>query len=628
MSFNISDLCSDFIEDEISPEETEVDIITFCEAEWGLGLGSVKQVPGLFATQKMVLKAYYGLPLDDTDKCIEIKDKFSEKTLHWFTEVEAIKYLKSDNRVGNVDFDGKKNNLHLVIGRRGSKTTITSVIIAYELYKLLSKYSPHDYYGIMPEDIIEITSVSTNEKTSKNFFDRVTAHLQRSKFFKPYIKDVNQLDVMLQTKRDIDEYGRGARASIKVRAAPCSASGLRGMNNICVVMDEAAFFFRDEGDSGKASSARTAQAIYDAVAPSLAMFNNPAGEPDGKIIMISSPADRTGLFYKEFDRSLDDTKNGDILMFQMPTWEMNKTIGPGFLKPKYYQNPIVYACEYGAEFSDRLRGWIDDAEIVRQNVVANLKYKERSMARIPYFMGVDIGLKKDGTSIVIGHLEEEDNNGKKEVKIEIDFCEIRYSKEEGKDYFHSDEMADWIIECAKKFNVVKGLMDQHYGMAIIPYLEQRGYKQFEARHFNDTRNSEIFQNLLSKMMANKLRLPEGEEAPGKNDKDTELVKEILSLQSVQKSKYLIKVFAPDRDGCHDDLSDGLARCVLVATEYLDKGYGGYSTNSGVSTTAVKKSYQTQLQRQLKQADLKRSSYQAGSMMNRFNGGRGGGLRRG
>jgi len=617
---NISDLCSEFIDEEISPEETEVDVLTFCEAEWGLGLGTVAGVPPLFATQRLILKSYYGMELDDTEKTIEIRDKFNEKTLHWFTEVEAVQYLKDDNRIGNTDFDGTKLNLHLVIGRRGSKTTITSVIIAYELYKLLSKYSPHDYYGIMPEDIIEITSVSTNEKTSKNFFDRVTAHLQRSKFFKPYIKDVNQLDVMLQTKRDIDEFGRGARASIKVRAAPCSASGLRGMNNICVVMDEAAFFFRDEGSSsGKASSSRTAQAIYDAVSPSLAMFNKPNGEPDGKIIMISSPADRTGLFYKEYERSLDAAKNDDILMFQMPTWEMNKVVASKFLRSKYFQNPVVYECEYGAEFSDRLRGWIDDAEIVRQNVVAGLKYKERSMSRQPYFMGVDIGLKKDGTSIVIGHLEEEDTGSGPEVKIEIDVCDIRYAKEEGKDYFQPDEMADWIAEYTTKFNVVKGLMDQHYGMAIIPSLEKKGLKQFESRHFNDTRNSEIYQNLLSKMMANKLRMPEGEQAPGKDDKDTELVKELLSLQSVQKSKYLIKVFAPDRDGCHDDLSDGLSRCVLVATEYLDKGYGGHRSSGG--GRAPRHRHVSPIKEALKKADLNRSTYRGGAgNMNRFNRG--------
>jgi len=98
-------------------------------------------------------------------------------------------------------------------------------------------------------------------------------------------------------------------------------------------------------------------------------------------------------------------------------------------------------------------------------------------------------------------------------------------------------------------------------------------KQFEFRSFNENSNSMIYQNLLSQLISCKIRLPEQETIiDGKIDKESDLVKELLSLQAYQRGKYIVTVEAPDRKGAHDDLSDAFARAVLVATEYKSKGF--------------------------------------------------------
>jgi hypothetical protein len=274
-------------------------------------------------------------------------------------------------------------------------------------------------------------------------------------------------------------------------------------------------------------------------------------------------------------------------------------------------------CEYGGQFTDRLKGWIDDPEIIRRCVVPGLNYQERSLQRAPFFLGVDIGLKGDGTALVVTTINTVQEGGVTVPKIEVVYAHVRYPRDEkgqgelGEPYFTPDEMGEWILGFKTRFNIVSGLMDQYYGLAIAPYLERRGMSQVKMEQMSDTRNSELFQNLLSQFVSDKIRLPQGEVDPKTGIRgDSVLVKEILTLQATQKSKYVVSVEAPQRAGCHDDLSDALARSVWLATKYIEKGLsvskmmtpgGGMGAN-----------YRSRVQSELLKIDLKRSIPRMGS----------------
>ena len=225
------------------------------------------------------------------------------------------------------------------------------------------------------------------------------------------------------------------------------------------------------------------------------------------------------------------------MMIQSTTWEFDPGLSSQFLKNSYNANPISFKSEYGAQFSDRLFGWIDDPDIVRKNVIPGLKIKERSMLRIPHFMGIDLGLKKDGTAITIGHWMNEMVGGAKIDKLEVDYYAVRYAKDEGKEYFEPEEMIDWIASLTKKFYIARGMFDQYYDMTMEPKLHRLGLKQLEAKHFNDSLNSIVYQMLLSCFLSKTLRLPEGNETfvNGVRSEDSELVTELLTLQAKQKS---------------------------------------------------------------------------------------------
>lgn len=521
---------------------------------------------------------------------IEISNSINSDKLivSHFEEILAANYYwdrvisveANKNRVYDLNVpDGES---FVANGMTNHNSTITSCIISYEVYKLLNKYCPQEYYGIMPEDPIKVTCISTSRDTASELFTKIVGHIERSEFFRKYRRKPTQQYVYLHTQRDLDKYGDKGLASINIRVAPCSAKGLRGPGNIVVALDEMAFFFADEKNGGTTSNKdRDDGAIYKAATPSVAKFKKPDGAPDGKIICLSSPGPKSGKFFKEFERSFEDD-NEDLFMMQAPTWEVDPSLSSQFLKNSYKANPITFKSEYGAQFSDRLFGWIDDPDIVRKNVVPGLKIKARSMLRVPHFMGIDLGLKNDGTAITIGHWVPELVDGVKTEKIEIDYFGVRYAKLENKDYFEPEEMVEWIASFTNKFYIAKGLLDQYYDMTMGPKLHKLGLKQFEAKHFNDSLNSSVYQMLLSCMLSKLLRIPEGEETivKGIRSTDSELVTELLTLQAQQKSKYIIKVEAPDREGEHDDLSDSLARMVYIAHEYKNKSFTHNLVGSG------------------------------------------------
>jgi len=580
---SLSELCTTYVSSKKLKDETERNIIEFAEAQWGLGLGTTSGVPPLFPVQKFIFKCYYNIPLSDKadERKIIIKDRFNEKERYRFNEIEYLHFLHEEGRINIKEITGDPANAHenieLVIGRRGLKTSSIAILICYETYKLLKRYSPHEYYNIMPDDEIWFSCIAYDKEQASELFRRICGHLERSDYFKKYRNLGTQSYMQLSTQRDLEKYGHN-RPSLRVVASACSARGIRSHNNIVVVLDEMAHFFEGEGSL---ASDKSDKAVYESATPSVAKFNSPDGEPHGKVICISSPNDRSGKFFEIYQRSMEKDCT-DWLMIQAPTWEVDYTLSPKYLRNKYIENPVSYNSEFGAEFSDRVTAWIDNEQVLRLNIIPGLKFKKMSYERLPHFLGIDVGLKNDGTAIAITHIVRKEVDGMIKDFIELDALASRYAKDEGREFFHPEEMAAWIAEWTEKFFIVKGIMDQYYGLSMLPVLHEKGHKQIKIVNVTRDFNSRIYQNLMTKMLNASLRIVEGEEriVDGKKTKDISLVTEMLRLKATKHSKYLISVSAPEIKGVHDDESDAYARSVYLATEYLANGGNTISKHAG------------------------------------------------
>jgi hypothetical protein len=580
---SLSNLCSTYINSVKLKDDSERNIIEFAEAPWGLGMGTVSGVPPLLPVQKFILKCYYNIPLDEEKKTIIIKDKFNEKERYRFTETEYMKFLYEDGRINIKEVTGDKNdirpNLCLVIGRRGTKSTTISLIVNFETYRLLKKLSPQEYYNMLPDQEIRITCIATSKDQAALLFRMITGHLERSDYFKKY-RNKPTLDYMqLSTQRDIDTYGAAMRPSLRIVAAPCSGRSSRGHNNIITIMDEMAYFFESDASADKSD-----KNIYESITPSVARFNSPDGEPHGKVICISSPAARTGKFFELYQRSLEPDCN-DLLMIQAPTWEVDYTLSPKVLRSKYSESPSTYMVEYGATFSDRVTAWIENEQILRVNIIPGLKTKTMSYEQTPHFLGIDLASKNDGCAVAITHIVKKEYEKTFKNFIELDYIDVRYAKDEDKEFFRIDDQVQWIYDLSKKFFITKGMIDQYMGYGFLPAFHDKGLKQIELVPMSRDMNSKIYQNLMSKMIDAALRIPEGEErfVDNKKTKDLSLITELLRLRCVIHSKYLITVEAPDIKDIHDDLSDAYARSVYLATEFMSNS-GALINNNITSST--------------------------------------------
>lgn len=558
------------------------DIITFIQSDWGLKFK-------LWPVQRVILKAHYGLELDDNPENKFRVTDWKRENEQYFTEAEylAWKHERGECNIGEVEPGHERRNLILPIGRRSGKTTISACIAAYETYKLINKGYPQKHYGLAPSNPIRLISVATGKDQAGLLFEEVSHHFEKCSFFRPYMANNTQSYARFQTPHDIEEFGsyaenQRARASLRVSFAACNAKSLRGSGNVVIILDEVAHFLEQGGSS--------AEEVYTALSPSNKAFTpkDEFGKPidgddtpsDGRIIMISSPLGKQGLFYDKFVQAMgggESTRN--MLAVQAPTWEVNPTISAAAFKEEYAFDARKFWVEFGARFSDRTMGWLEDEQDLLDCIDPRARERSRGEPRQAYFVGFDLALVKDASAIAITHISPEG-------RIIVDYVgkmQAGVGEFSDKDRLDFDDVAEWIHTLSRRFRMYKGLFDQWGAIPLEQKLAKKGLTQLEGKQFSQTEKSLIWQNFKSMMwdkIDGKPRLVlydisdrEKQEYIRKEEKPPEhleYIQEILELQATYKSKYVVEVEAPKTDGKHDDMADALARSIYLASQHLGK----------------------------------------------------------
>lgn len=578
-----------------------VDIITFTEASWGLCMP-------LFPVQRIILKAHYGLMLDDNPYGIDVSEpipidhpqyseivatKGAEKGFYkhrvvirdWkglnpraMTEAGYLRFLYDEGRsnIREVIPGVELRELVLAIGRRSGKTTLAAIISAYETYRLLMKRDPQHYYGLPSANNIMITSVATDKDQAGLLYSEVSGHYRKCAYFAPYTANNTMSYARFQTPADIDKYGKYsdnptmAKASLKIDFKSCVAKGLRGRGNIVIILDEIAHFT----DSGQSS----AKEVYEAITPSISAFTpkdpedplTAIGPGEGRIISISSPLGRQGFFYHLYELGMRGTKN--FLCIQAPTWEVNPTVPPDEFEKHYLKDPRTFKTEFGAEFSDRTRGWIDEADDLIVCVDASMRPIDRAPPQRSHWMGIDFALVGDATAVAIGHVDEQ-------ARVVADLVtQIKAGEGDFKSYtrLDFDEVADWIKDLCRRFHVIEGMFDQWAGIVFEQALHKRGLKQLHSNPMTKQEITHMFRTFKDLMWDKRLVLYDWPIVEGKAHCD--YIQELLQLQETRHSKHVITVEAPKVRGKHDDRPDALVRMTYLAakaagkTPYIAKGY--------------------------------------------------------
>jgi hypothetical protein len=539
-----------------------VDIITFLEAPWGLGIK-------LYPVQKFILKCAYGMELSDVPNQIPVPDIVNDRILYEFSEIDFLQWLYDEGRCNTNEVEGKQFSENVwVIGRRGSKSVLASCISTYELYKLIKRADPADFYNLLPGSEIAILNVAPTDEQSAIVYGNIVNYSMSC----PYLKDriLNKTLGYMKMQSDADRKMGPKHGNIMCLTGGCSSNSLRGHAAIVVIMDEFAFFVQNAGRFSD-------EQVYKALTPSTSGFQG-----DGKKIILSSPYTKSGHFYNLYKNSFDEPDT--TLMFRMYSCMVNPyNIASQDLKTARRRDRVSFMCEFGGEFSDTITAWIDDPEEFKKCV----KLKSAPSKGKPdtvYYMGIDLGFKNDGTAIAIVHKEGD--------KVILDYAQVWFAGqsdvwEQERSIYKScnkyanqplikmSDIVQEIKDLCRWFPIKEGIFDQMTGYGLQELLHGAGFKQFEMVHFTDTKNHEVYQCAKGLYAEQLLDMHD----------DPVLIPEMLMLEAERKSKNKTEVRALSGDGNHDDISDAFVRAVWLCNKGTATKPNNIATGAGSSLGA-------------------------------------------
>lgn len=254
--------------------------------------------------QEVVLRAQYGLPMDD----------------------EQVKIYTTLTTNKEVFEEGKeKQEGCWDVGARGGKSTLCSSIALYESIcrgHIWRKY-------LQPGETGYCILTATRELQSIQIIQRNAARLLRDSDISYYIDDEQAKELILVN-------------GLRILSVPCNSTAARGLPIFCLIYDEQAHY-RLEG-------VKADREIDDALRPRQSQF------PGAKCLQISTPAGKQGLFWDTFDEGFQVSGR---LTIQAESRLLNPLIQQDFIDKAYARNPDTAAREYGAIFAEQVSGFFE-----------------------------------------------------------------------------------------------------------------------------------------------------------------------------------------------------------------------------------------------------------------------------
>lgn len=290
------------------------DILDFIKYELELGIELQRE-------QLLLPKLIYNLPLDDLDEAI----------IEYWSKVGRI-YV-------DLSYQKKRQEICIEAGRRASKTLVSSIIAAFEFYKLCKLDNPQTHYGIATATEIAILTIATTAtQGERTIYGTICGILKNCKFFKRLIQSG---DLFIGTTKVTYDKKR-----LAVYSGNSKSGGQVGGTLKCFILEEAARFTDVDGNNN-------ALLLWSNLGISTLTF----GE-DALRIAISSAWEENDAIWQ----LVEDTKhNPAALGTRLRSWDLNPIHAAR-------ENPVVSA-EFNSTDPERVKRAYIEFEGIRPTVM-------------------------------------------------------------------------------------------------------------------------------------------------------------------------------------------------------------------------------------------------------------------
>ncbi len=428
--------------------------------------------------------------------------EFAREVLKLSLWPEQEKALVSFYESGKIEF-------LMVCGKKSGKSFMAAVISLYEIYKLLLIENPQQHYGLLENSPIYSLNTCVSKGQAENILlEYVKSMVKGSEFMSMYLVDNAFTASEVEFKKNL-----------RILAQSSNSVSSLGYTCIITLFDELAWFRDTTGNfSGKA--------VYDALKPNI----KPIGK-DGKSIILSSPGDKKGVFYKIYT---DTSKYDTTFLLHAPTWVMNPSISREDLNDDFDKDPQKSAMDWGAEFIDTLGVALNTQKIDEAVQHDNLDVSRTTGKDFDYIIALDPALRSDRFALALGHMEDDETI--------IDY--VRTWGGTPTNPVIIEEVEDFVRMICKNFRVVLIVLDQHQSASTIQRFTKEGFNIKETT-FTAKYNVQIFSSLNERLNMGKIKLPN----------DLDLIAELKSLQRKGAGQFA-KYEAPTSGAMtFDDLCD-------------------------------------------------------------------------
>ena len=491
-----------------------VDVITFCNHPDYLDLMNPQASNlNLWESQRVILKCFYKNTIGNENLDLNKEewewlysneeDEDLEGVVYSKNIKDVIKKMMEKDRFYTEKAKGNDLNagrekkdrmseyfsmLHLVLGRRGSKTLMASIITAYEAYKLLviNDGDPHAYYNLPSDDEVAIINVALSQNQAGRLFGQIQSRIRNSPFFQGRVAKSTSSEIRLYTDSDLRKKTEGANievnGSILLLCGHSNPDSLAGYSAILILFDEIAFY----DESGKV----TGTYFFNRLKPSLSKFNKYNAS---RIVMISSPNNRQGIFYDMFENSKDDDS---ILSFQLPTWCVNDDIDfdEKEMTKDRNNNPEMFSIEYGAQWAaGGTYGNYFEQGLIERCVRADIGPHAKPERGFNYYIHVDPANGGNNYSMVLVAAKRYTNN-RGEKRWEVYLAGVWIWKPVPGIGLQFHEIDNDVLRICKVFNPILVTYDDFQSIHSLQLLRSHGVNCRKIQ-YNRGMKQKLYRNL-------------------------------------------------------------------------------------------------------------------------------------